>query len=183
MNVMEIIQIESLEYLKENNYPEDKECVMDKDEFLDTFEDGSVIGGGYTYLSFLQDEIFEKEERRILNKLHELGCEIDTTNNVIYFTEEFCVNYAKEYFLALKEKINSLTPEDYALVKTAEELEDLKKLLAFYEVEITSHSLGAYLSNFEELTKRRFIPFNDYNNDLKEVNKKPFKIVSIMKGY
>ena len=107
MNVMEIIQIESLEYLKENNYPEDKECVMDKDEFLDTFEDGSVIGGGYTYLSFLQDEIFEKEERRILNKLHELGCEV---HSVVGFRNKDIVILEDE-FKAVSDEMRMMTDD------------------------------------------------------------------------
>lgn len=149
--------------------------------FIDIYEDGSVIGCGYTQLKTLEDEEFKDEERKFLNKFAELGCEVDRVNDIVYFTDEFCVNYGKEYFLALQEKMTTLTPEEYALVKTAEELEELRNLLAFREVEVASQTLNAFLTNFDELTQRRFYSFNDTPNT--SVERVPFKIVSIMEGW
>lgn len=178
---MRVIQLESLDFLKENGYPNNTDCIVNPDDLVDIYEDGSVIGCGYTRLDFIDDEDFKDEERKILNKLAKLGCEIDRVENVIYFTDEFCVNYSKEYFLALQEKMATLTPEEYALVKTIEELDELRNLLAFNEVEVASETLNAFLTNFDELTQRRFSSFNDL--PAKSVERVPFKIVAIMEGY
>ena len=178
---MRVIQLESLDFLKGSGYPKDKDCIVDPDELIDMYEDGSVIGCGYTQLETLEDEDFKDEERMFLNKFAELGCEIDRVENIIYFTDEFCVNYGKAYFLALQEKMATLTPEEYALVKTAEELDELRNLLAFNEVEVASETLNAFLTNFDELTQRRFSSFNDL--PAKSVERVPFKIVAIMEGY
>lgn len=178
---MMVIQLESLNFLKESGYPKNKDCIVDPVELVDMYEDGSVIGCGYTRLDFIDDEDFKDEERKILNKLAELGCEIDRVENVIYFTDEFCVNYGKAYFLALQEKMSTLTPEEYALVKTAEELDELRNLLAFNEVEVASETLNAFLTNFDELTQRRFSSFNDLPRT--SVERVPFKIIAIMEGY
>ena len=66
-------------------------------------------------------------------------------------------------------------------MKTKEEFDELEKLRCFYDVEVASYSLDAFLTNFTELTGRKFTPFNQMPRE--NVERIGFKIVAMAVGY
>ena len=93
---MYIVQLETLSSLETGLYEK-----IELENFIDICEDGSVIGGGYTKLTELQGNKFEKIKNEIINKLVILGC-IKKEYDTIYFTSMFAENFFYPYYERLK---------------------------------------------------------------------------------
>lgn len=170
---MYIIQLEKTSYLKENNYPNCEDILLYKEQLIDIYEDGSIIGYGYTSVDDLDEKEFNDKLNEIHTILQELGCNIDKHNN-IYFTKNFCVNYGKKYLLALKEKFKNLTPEEFCLEQTKKELDKLKNnFLPLNNVEIYSDGLNIGVVDFMELIR----------TTLSNGDNISYKIIQIYYGY
>lgn len=180
-----IIQLETLETLEKYNYPNDKEAmedlVVNKEMLEDTYEDGCVVGYGYTTVEELDEKTKEKEIMELLKVFSTFGCIVDFEEKTIIFTKEFCEKYIEMRLNMLKEKVSNISIEDFSKIDFNKEIDMFKENIPLALVNVTSESLQFCQENILSLCRMNF---NNYNKKFnKEVNTSTFKIIEVFRGY
>ena len=180
-----IIQLESVEYLVDRGFPNDKEAVEDilvtKEMLEDTYEDGSIIGYGYEEVFEMKDKEKEREIDLLLRKLEAFHCVVDFEKKTIVFTKEFRDMYSKLYFILYKEKISNSKFEEFLSYNYEKEIQEYEKSIPFANINVVSNSLHICKESILNLCRMNFNSYNERYND--KMNETPFKIVGVFVGH